>query len=77
MTKSIIVTYDEADEPILMTLLKKIKAKTEALEMKKVSKTSSIDRTQNRLEILAATVELDNKVFHKIAQEDLYELINN
>jgi hypothetical protein len=76
MTKSIIVTYDDADENILMTLLKKIKAKTEVLDSKKVSK-RTIDQEQNRIEILAATVELDNKVFHKIAQEDLYELINN
>jgi hypothetical protein len=77
MTKSIIVTYDDADENILMTLLKKIKAKTEALDTKSVSKMSTIDQAQNRLDILAATAELDNKVFHKIAQEDLYELINN
>jgi hypothetical protein len=77
MTKSIIVTYDEADENILMTLLKKIKAKTEMLDTKTVSKTNPIDQAQNRLDILAATVELDNKMFHKIAQEDLYALINN
>ena len=77
MTKSIIVTYDEADENILMTLLRKIKAKTEVLEPKKDAKTTTIDQAQNRLDILAATAELDNKVFDKIAQEDLYELINN
>lgn len=77
MTKSIIVTYDEANENILMTLLKKIKAKTEILDTKTVSKTTPIDQAQNRLDILAATVELDNKMFHKIAQEDLYALINN
>ncbi len=77
MTKSIIVTYDEADENILMTLLKKIKAKTEVLETKKGAKATQIDQVKNRLEILAATAELDNKVFHKISKEDLYELINN
>jgi hypothetical protein len=77
MTKSIIVTYDEADENILMTLLRKIKAKTEVLETKKASKATNIDQAQNRLEILAATAELDSKVFHKITQEDLHELIHN
>jgi hypothetical protein len=77
MTKSIIVTYDDADENILMTLLRKIKAKTELLETKSVSKADTIDHEQNRVEILAATVELDNKMFHKIAQEDLYSLLNN
>jgi hypothetical protein len=76
MTKSIIVTYDDADESILMNLLKKIKAKTEVLDAKKMSKIS-IDQEQNRIEILAATAELDNQVFHKITKEDLYELINN
>jgi hypothetical protein len=77
MTKSIIVTYDDADENILMTLLKKIRAKTEVLETQKVSKASDVDVQTNRMEILTATAELDNKVFQKITQEDLYELINN
>ncbi len=77
MTKSIIVTYDEADENILMTLLKKIKAQTEFLDTPKVSKSTPIDHVQNRLEILAATVELDNKIFHEMAQEDLYARLTN
>lgn len=75
MTKSIIVTYEEADENFLMTLLNRIRVKTEVLETKSVSKTTDIDVEVNRMEILAAIDELDNKVYHKVTQEELYDLV--
>lgn len=77
MTKSIIVTYEEADENFLMTLLNRIRVKTEVLETKNVSKTTDIDIETNRAEILAAMAEFDNKVYHKVTQEELYDLITN
>jgi hypothetical protein len=75
MTKSIIVTYEEADENFLMTLLNRIRVKTEILETPTVSKITYIDAENNRMEILAAIDELDNKVYHKVTQEELYDLI--
>ena len=77
MTKSIIVTYEEADENFLITLLNRIRVKTEVLETKTVSKIADIDVEANRKEILTAIDELDNKVYHKVTQEELYDLITN
>jgi hypothetical protein len=82
MTKSIVVTYDEADESFLLTLLNKIKVKTSVFEPKAAKANVSIankpdEKEVNRLEILAAIKELDDKKFYEIAQEDLYNLITN
>jgi hypothetical protein len=82
MTKSILVTYEEADESFLLTLLNKIKVKTTILdpemEEKRAfkAKKTTLDEL-NRLEILAATKELENKIFTEISQEDLHHLITN
>jgi arginine/lysine/ornithine decarboxylase len=77
MTESIIVTYEEADENFLMTLLNRIRVKTEVFETMTVAKTMDIDADANRTEILAAMAELDNKVYHKVTQEELYDLITH
>ena len=82
MTKSIVVTYDEADESFLLTLLQKIKVKTTVFEPKTGATPLSVankisENDLNRLEILAATKELDNKISYEITQEDLYNLITN
>jgi hypothetical protein len=71
MTKSIIITYDEADENFLMTFFKKLKVKTKVLETKPEN---DLDSTNNRKEILESVVELDNKVFQEVSQEELYQL---
>jgi hypothetical protein len=82
MTKSIIITYDEADEGFLMTLLQKIKVRTAVLNTQideaplKKGKMNEFEAEQNRKDILAATVELDNNEFHKVSQDELYNLIN-
>jgi hypothetical protein len=82
MTKSIIITYDEADEGFLMTLLQKIKVKTAVLNTQideaslKKGQMSEFEAEQNRKDILAATIELDNNEFHKVSQDELYNLIN-
>jgi hypothetical protein len=82
MTKSIIITYDEADEGFLMTLLQKIKVRTAVLNTQideaplKKGKMSAFEAEQNRKDILAATIELDNNEFHKVSQDELYNLVN-
>ena len=66
MTKSIVVTYDEADESFLLTLLQRIKVKTSVFEPKTEGMNAFMtnkarENDVNRLEILAATKELDNR----------------
>ncbi len=56
MTKSIIITYNEADEGFLMTLFKRFKIKTQAAEPLKVE-----DR-QPKEEILAGLMESAREV---------------
>ena len=69
MTKSIIITYSEADESFLMTLFKRFKIKIQEVQ------SPNGDKDNDKL--MEARLQMDNKEYQEVSMDELYQLIHN